>query len=120
MKYYMVTLTLLLTLACKGQTRETSTPEATSPQSEAAFSVSKTDAEWRAQLDDMAYYVLRKAGTEPQGSSELLHNKEKGTYVCAGCGTPLFESTYKYDSGSGWPSFDREVALKVLPREFLH
>ena len=71
------------------------------------------EEEWRAQLDDMAYFVLRKAGTEPQGSSELLNNKEKGTYVCAGCGTPLFASDYKYDSGSGWPSFDREVEGNV-------
>ena len=110
MKHYMVTLSLLLTLACKGQTRENNAPET---KSEAAFAISKTDAEWRAQLDDMAYFVLRKAGTEPQGSSELLNNKEKGTYVCAGCGTPLFASDYKYDSGSGWPSFDREVEGNV-------
>jgi peptide-methionine (R)-S-oxide reductase len=113
MKMYLLSLTLLLTLSCQGQTREKNTPEAQTSENETAFPVEKTDAQWRAQLGDMAYYVLRRAGTEPQGSSDLLHNKAKGTYVCAGCGTPLFESAYKYDSGSGWPSFDREVEGNV-------
>lgn len=113
MKMFLLSLSLLLTLACKGQTREKNEKAAQAPESEASYAVEKTDAEWRAQLGDMAYYVLRQAGTEPQGSSDLLHNKENGTYVCAGCGTPLFESTYKYESGSGWPSFDREVEGNV-------
>ncbi len=113
MKTYLLSLGLLLTLACKGQTGEKNDKAAQAPTSEGSFAVQKTDAEWRSQLGEMAYYVLRKAGTEPQGSSELLHNKEKGTYACAGCGTPLFESAHKYDSGSGWPSFDREVEGNV-------
>jgi peptide-methionine (R)-S-oxide reductase len=57
----------------------------------------------------MEFYILRKAGTEIAGTSELLDNMQKGTYVCAGCGTPLFKSENKYDSGTGWPSFDREI-----------
>lgn len=113
MKSYLLSLSLLLTLACKGQTQEKNDKAAQAAESEASFAVEKTDAEWRAQLGDMAYYVLRQAGTEPQGSSDLLDNKQQGTYVCAGCGTPLFESSYKYDSGSGWPSFDREVEGNV-------
>lgn len=73
------------------------------------FKVSKTDAEWKAELSEMAYYVLRKAGTEPRFSSPLNKNHKKGTYVCAGCNTPLFKSEHKFDSGTGWPSFDREI-----------
>ena len=73
------------------------------------YPVSKTDAEWKADLDEMEYYVLRKAGTERAFSSELNKNYEKGVYACAACGTPLFKSDHKYDSGSGWPSFDREI-----------
>ena len=73
------------------------------------FPVSKTDSEWKAELDQMEYYVLRKAGTEQAFSSELNKNYKKGTYVCAACGAALFSSDYKYDSGSGWPSFDREI-----------
>jgi len=64
-----------------------------------------TDAEWRERLQPDQYRILRQAGTEPPGSGELLHNKAKGKYVCAGCGAELFESDTKYDSGSGWPSF---------------
>ncbi len=64
-----------------------------------------TDAEWRDRLSAEQYRILRQAGTEPPGSGELLHNKCKGTYRCAGCGAELFESDTKYDSGSGWPSF---------------
>ncbi|MDX1463373.1 MAG: peptide-methionine (R)-S-oxide reductase MsrB [Marinirhabdus sp.] len=77
------------------------------------FPVSKTEAEWKAELTDQEYYVLREEGTEPAGSSPLNKNYEPGTYVCAACGTPVFESEHKFDSGTGWPSFDREVEGNV-------
>jgi len=77
------------------------------------FKVVKTDAEWKAQLTETEYYVLRKSGTESRYSSPFNNNKEKGTYVCKACNTPLFLSDYKYDSGSGWPSFDREIKGSV-------
>ena len=71
------------------------------------YLVSKSDAEWKEQLPEMAYYVLRKAGTERAFSGSLNYNKKEGIYVCAGCQAPLYESKYKFDSGTGWPSFDR-------------
>lgn len=77
------------------------------------FAVVKTDAEWRAALTDMQYYILRKAGTENPGSSKFLHNKKEGVYTCAGCGTEVFKSDHKFDSGTGWPSFDREIEGNV-------
>ncbi|MEX0275596.1 MAG: peptide-methionine (R)-S-oxide reductase MsrB [Flavobacteriaceae bacterium] len=77
------------------------------------FKVQKTDAEWKEALSDMEYYVLRRAGTERAFTSNLLDNKEKGIYVCAGCGTELFKSEHKFDSGTGWPSFDREIKGNV-------
>ena len=65
----------------------------------------KSDAEWRAELGDERYRVLRQSGTEPAFTGALLNNKGDGQYVCAACGEPLFDSATKYDSGSGWPSF---------------
>ncbi len=65
----------------------------------------KTDPEWKEKLTAEQYRVLREKGTELPFTGQLLNNKEKGAYVCAGCGSELFSSDAKYDSGSGWPSF---------------
>ena len=67
--------------------------------------IQKTDEQWRAELDPQAYQVLRHEGTERAGTSPLNDEKRKGTFACAGCGTPLFTSDMKFDSGTGWPSF---------------
>ncbi|WP_034258067.1 peptide-methionine (R)-S-oxide reductase MsrB [Altibacter lentus] len=77
------------------------------------FPVTKTEAEWKAALSEMEYYVLREEGTERPFSSELNKNYEPGTYVCAACETPLFEGKHKFDSGTGWPSFDRAIEGNV-------
>jgi peptide-methionine (R)-S-oxide reductase len=65
----------------------------------------KPDAYWRERLTPAQYAVLRQHGTEPAWTGALLDNKATGMYVCGGCGTPLFSSDTKYESGSGWPSF---------------
>jgi peptide-methionine (R)-S-oxide reductase len=67
--------------------------------------VRKTDEEWQRELTPEQYRVLRQHGTERPGSSPLNHEHRKGTFHCAGCGAPLFDSSTKYESGSGWPSF---------------
>jgi len=69
------------------------------------FPVSKTEAEWRAILRPEAYRVLREHGTERAGTSPLNAEKRAGTFTCAGCGTELFRSDTKFESGTGWPSF---------------
>ncbi|HMP32165.1 MAG TPA: peptide-methionine (R)-S-oxide reductase MsrB, partial [Saprospiraceae bacterium] len=67
--------------------------------------VIKSDAEWKAQLTEFEYYVLRSKGTERAFTGDLLKIKKEGLYCCKGCGYPLFRSQEKYESGTGWPSF---------------
>jgi len=69
------------------------------------FEVEHTDAEWKKLLTPEQYYVLREEGTERPFTSPLNHEKRKGTFTCAGCDLPLFDSETKFDSGTGWPSF---------------
>lgn len=73
--------------------------------SEASGKVVKADSEWRQQLTPLQYAVLREKATERPYSGEYEHETAAGTYVCAGCGQPLFESDTKFNSGCGWPSF---------------
>lgn len=82
-------------------------------QEKEIFKVNKTETEWQEELTDQEFYVLREAGTEPAFSSPLNTNYEEGIYVCAACKTPLFKSKHKFDSGTGWPSFDREIKDNV-------
>jgi peptide-methionine (R)-S-oxide reductase len=67
--------------------------------------IEKSDDQWKAELDPEAYRVLRHEGTERAGTSPLNDETRRGTFACAGCGTPLFTSDMKFDSGTGWPSF---------------
>lgn len=73
-----------------------------------------SDEEWRRRLTPEQYAVLRQGGTEPPFTGRYWAEKQDGTYVCAGCGTELFSSEVKYESGSGWPSFWRPEAQKSI------
>ncbi|HTM04970.1 MAG TPA: peptide-methionine (R)-S-oxide reductase MsrB [Vicinamibacterales bacterium] len=81
----------------------------TAPAGEAradrAFPFTRTDAEWRTSLTAMQYKVLRHQATERPFTSPLDHEHRDGTFLCAGCGHPVFSSATKFDSGTGWPSF---------------
>lgn len=105
MKKYLSLIVILFMVGCKSNAQETKEAK--------TFEITKTDEEWKAQLTDRQYYILRQAGTERPFTSELLNNKKKGTYVCAACDTPLFKSEHKFKSGTGWPSFDREIKGNV-------
>jgi len=69
------------------------------------FPVEHSDAEWHQKLDPAQFRVLREHGTERAGTSPLNAEKRQGTFICAGCGKPLFTSDTKFESGTGWPSF---------------
>jgi peptide-methionine (R)-S-oxide reductase len=86
--------------AKKSQESEMQTTEAKK------FAVTHTDAEWRKLLTPEQYDVMRRHGTERPGSCALNHEKRAGTFHCAGCGQPLFVSKVKFESGTGWPSFN--------------
>ncbi|HTA24300.1 MAG TPA: peptide-methionine (R)-S-oxide reductase MsrB [Terriglobales bacterium] len=71
--------------------------------------ITKSEEEWKQQLSPEQFHVARKAGTEPAFTGKYWDTKEKGTYNCVCCGTPLFESDTKFNSGTGWPSFYKPV-----------
>lgn len=106
MKTFVIVSILSLFFNCNGAAQK-NTENKNKPK------IVKTEEQWKALLTPEQYYVLRKAGTERPFSSPLNNNYEKGTYVCAACDTPLFLSEHKFDSGTGWPSFDREIKGNV-------
>jgi peptide-methionine (R)-S-oxide reductase len=76
--------------------------------------VSKTDQEWKSELDPERYHVLREAGTEPPFTGAYTHSKATGMYKCGACGSDLFSSDTKFDSGTGWPSFTDPVVAQAV------
>lgn len=104
MKHILFLFFIVFIFSCKGNAQKDNVT---------TFKVTKTDDEWKTQLTEEAYTVLRQSGTERPFSSPLNYNTAKGIYVCVGCETPVFKSKHKYDSGSGWPSFDQEIKGNV-------
>ncbi|MCL4128087.1 UNVERIFIED_CONTAM: hypothetical protein GTU68_009621 [Idotea baltica] len=107
MKNLLLIFTISVLFSCHSSAQKNSSSV------EKKYPISKTNAEWKKELSEKQYYVLREAGTERPFSSPLNKNYKKGTYHCAACDTPLFKSEYKFDSGTGWPSFDREIEGNV-------
>jgi peptide-methionine (R)-S-oxide reductase len=87
------------------------------PASAKTFEVNHTDAEWRKLLSPEAYNVLRQQGTEYPFTSPLLKEHRKGTFNCKGCALPLFASSTKFDSGTGWPSFWAPLPNAVITND---
>ena len=74
----------------------------------------KPEKDWKNQLNDQQFHILREKGTESPFKNKYFDHKEKGIYCCAGCGDPLFSSDTKYDSGTGWPSFYKPLKEDAL------
>jgi peptide-methionine (R)-S-oxide reductase len=113
MKLNALIILLIFAASCKGVSQEKGEMAKNESQNVKEFAVQKTEAQWKKELTDAQFYVLRKAATENPFTSELLDNKKEGVYVCAGCDTPLFKSATKFDSGTGWPSFYEEIEGNV-------
>ncbi len=107
MKKLLSFFALVLMISCNGVAQNKSSKKTKK------YKIEKTDAEWKKLLSPMAYYVLRESGTERAFTSPLNKNYQKGVFVCAACKTPLYKSEHKYDSGTGWPSFDRAIKNNV-------
>ncbi len=99
----------VLGIACAAPSFQASAPHQ-------KFKVTKTDAEWKKQLSPAAYDVLRQSGTERAFTSPLEHEHAPGIFYCAGCGTALFSSDAKFDSGTGWPSFFKPISKDAVSK----
>ncbi|MAD98363.1 MAG: peptide-methionine (R)-S-oxide reductase [Flavobacteriaceae bacterium] len=105
MKRLMTAIAFSFIFISCGQAQKKETPK--------VYKVQKTEEQWKQLLSPMQFYVLRQAGTERAFTSPLNKNYKEGVYACAACNTPLYESKHKFDSGSGWPSFDRAIKNSV-------
>lgn len=105
-KCALLILTVLLA-SCNGNAQK-------EKASENKFEIQKTEAEWRAELSEEEFFILRQKGTERAFSSELQKVKEPGVFVCAACGNELYLTQHKFNSGTGWPSFDRPIENAVV------
>ncbi len=105
MKYIHLILTVSLLIGLIGCTTGQN-----KDKQEIKFEVVKTDAEWKKELTEEEYFILRQKGTERAFTGDLWDNKKPGVYVCAACQNELFSSDTKFESGSGWPSFFKPVS----------
>ncbi|RDI05442.1 peptide-methionine (R)-S-oxide reductase MsrB [Flavobacterium sp. AG291] len=117
----LVVIALLFTLAaCQGQEKKNAVVKTETLQQtdkNVKLDKSTTDADWKKVLTEEQYQVLRQKATERPFTGEYYKHFEKGVYVCAACGNPLFKSDAKFDSSCGWPSFDQAIKGSVIYKE---
>lgn len=110
MKNIYLLLLVIAIQSCQSQNKSESSEKTKSMDTP----IKKTDAEWKAQLTEEEYEVLRNKGTERPYTGKYDNHFEKGKYVCAGCGNDLFTSDTKFNSHCGWPSFDQAIKGSVI------
>ncbi|MHA3788789.1 peptide-methionine (R)-S-oxide reductase MsrB [Flavobacterium hauense] len=118
----LIALVILFTFtACQAQEKKKETPAkqeiAQQPEQKIKLNKNTTDEEWKKVLSQEEYDVLRQKATERPFTGEYYKHFEKGVYVCAACGNPLFKSDAKFDSSCGWPSFDQAIKGSVIYKE---
>ncbi|PZR19151.1 MAG: peptide-methionine (R)-S-oxide reductase [Flavobacterium psychrophilum] len=121
MKKLLVIMLLLTLTACQGQEKKSNTPSKTEtvqqPVKTQKLDKNTSDADWKKVLTEEQYQILRQKATERPFTGEYYKHFEKGVYVCAACGNPLFNSDAKFDSSCGWPSFDQAIKGSVIYKE---
>ena len=109
LKKYFVLFVLIIGVSCNSQTAT----KKSNDSSIVKYKIDKTDEQWKDELTSLQYFVLRQSGTERAFSGKHDKNYDNGLYICAACKAPLYESNYKFDSRSGWPSFDRGITKNI-------
>ena len=113
-KHIVIAIIALLAVSCGNTPKETALNSSNDEvQQEKKYQISKTDAQWKGLLEPSAYNVLREAGTERPNTSPLNKQYAPGILICGACFAPLYENENKFDSGTGWPSYDRAIEGQV-------
>jgi peptide-methionine (R)-S-oxide reductase len=113
-KYIGIAAIAFATISCGNTTENVALNSASEQvQQEKKYPIHKTDTEWKQLLEAQAYNVLRQAGTERPNTSPLNKQYAAGTLICAACFAPVYENEHKFDSGTGWPSYDRSIEGQV-------
>ena len=97
---------------CNSQKKTTNKPSSIIEKTQ--FKIEKSEEQWKKDLTAMEFYILRQAGTERAFSGKYDKHFKPGLYVCSACDNPLYDSKFKYDSKSGWPSFDRGINNNII------
>jgi peptide-methionine (R)-S-oxide reductase len=103
--------------ACNSNAQKANNSSANNSDTESIEKINKSDEEWKAELSEMEYYILREKGTERAFTGDLWEQKKGGLYICAGCELELFDSDTKFESGTGWPSFYQPIKAKYIAED---
>ncbi len=117
--FSFLTLLLIISVACTPKTQDIAkvNPAAVVDLPDKIEKIVKTEKEWKSQLSEQEYYVIRDKGTERPHTGELLNIKDAGVYTCKACGLPLFSSDTKYESGTGWPSYYEPIKKEYIKED---
>ncbi|MFM1930902.1 MAG: peptide-methionine (R)-S-oxide reductase MsrB [Bacteroidota bacterium] len=110
-------LTLLLATALCGCAQTEKNSAVVEPSLNDSTKIQKTDEQWKEELPPLVFHIMREKGTERAFTGPYWDNHEEGNYMCAACNLPLFQSTTKFDSGTGWPSFYQPVNDDCIEEE---
>jgi peptide-methionine (R)-S-oxide reductase len=120
MRNILILMAVLLLTACQAQEKKkigTDKETVLQPAKKEGFNMKTPNAEWKKVLTEEEYAILREKATERPFTGEYYKHFEKGVYICAACGNPLFNSDAKFDSSCGWPSFDQAIDKSVIYKE---